>query len=386
MDELIKSLHQFLDIFNTEPSLKDYLIWFIGACLLIAVAGGGLIKIADKQIGNLKYPGRILSLMLGIIGIIVFILIPTPNLTISGVFSKSAFEILTNDDYEIRLTPVDLSRKTDIGDEGFFNFYETDKITKGTYYLSIIKNGKYVVLDTPHYFDPKNREVLVLKKEDQGYKVSNEPIYDHFLEQFRRNHNKDWMKMLEALRLLSKQAAQYESVERKIKNLKSTNTILNTLVHAFVLGELKREEAIEVLLQILRNNNKVYSLFDQMRAAYYLHHYAGRIPNLQISFSMYCQKFLINCLTTEMHKDGLRDITEGVHSAASYHLGRLKIRCREVMDRLIQNSQHKNIEISSECIRVLQKITDRQDIISGANWDSWWYTNAEKYTSCSTLN
>ena len=122
---LISALNKYLESLSPEPYPKNYALWFVGICLLVAVAGGGLIKIADKQIGNLKFGSRLIAFLLAVFGIIIYLRIPPQNLTITGIFSNATFEPVLKDRYEIRLTPSHLTKSTPIGSEGFFSFNET---------------------------------------------------------------------------------------------------------------------------------------------------------------------------------------------------------------------------------------------------------------------
>ena len=61
MGWIIDSISNFRQSFiflSGEPYPKNYVLWFIAACLLVSVCKGGFIKIKDKQIGNLKFGAR----------------------------------------------------------------------------------------------------------------------------------------------------------------------------------------------------------------------------------------------------------------------------------------------------------------------------------------
>ena len=145
--ELKDSVSTLLSFLSVEPYPKYYVLWIAGGLLLIAIAGGGNIKINDKQIGNIGVTSRRFSGVLSLLVLGIFFLIPSPNLSISGLFSDATFEHDNDDQYEIRLTPQKLIKKTNIGQEGIFKFDEEHKVTEGVYLVTIIKNSKNVVFN-----------------------------------------------------------------------------------------------------------------------------------------------------------------------------------------------------------------------------------------------
>ena len=237
------------------------------------------------------------------------------------------------------------------------------------------------MFDRIQYFGPQKKEIMVLK-EERGYNASTEPIYEHFIDQFKKNYNKNWMKMLEAMKFLYIHAESNKEIEKRIGELRNSQNTIDLQIYAYVFGELKKEEAREVLIEIMENEKEIYNLFDQMRAAYYLSHYSGKHPKYNYSYTTHCQNFLIDCLNISEYKIGVKDLTIPIQSAAAYHLANLNIKCKEALDILIKISAHRNKEIAAGTISTLQRLTDRKDIISAADWKSWWYANAQNYIKC----
>lgn len=376
-------LEKNLELLSPEPYPKNFVLWFAGICLLVAVAGGGLIKIADKQIGKLKYGSRILSFILAAFGIVVYFLIPSQNLTIDGIFSNATFEKKLKHSYEVRLTPSKLTKVTNVGSEGFFNFYDTHEVTKGAYNLSVIKigeNRKEVVYDGVYNANPNKKHLLVIKK-DEGFQIETERIDEYFMNQYFVEH--DWMKKFQALRYLIVIVKNDKSVRGKFKTLlKSKNQKEFMLSHFVLGGSIESPEAQDGLIKIMEDETK-YKIFNRLRAAALLGYYSGESPNTDEKLSTISYNFLMKYLLDKNIRDGPRNLTKEAHYTSAYFLAERGYKNQCVIDQLIEGLDHNDSELRNEYMRLLKKLTGKSEHNDYEYWKAWWESERSKYDVCS---
>jgi hypothetical protein len=380
MDNLLTDVMAYLIGLSGNERAQNTLLYFVIGCWLIAIAGGGLIKIADKQIGNLKVPARIVSFILGCIALVVYILIPSPNLMISGIFSESTFPKHMKHKYQVRLTPVQLVKETEIGEEGFFQFVPSHEVKKGRYYVSVLKDNE-VIFNREQTIDPAQKDILVLKDENT-YTVKREKVVDYFCRLYS-TERLDWMKRYRAERILRNLAKRDPNVEKFfLKKLETSNSENERILACWVLGGIVHEKARDVLITIFEDKDDTYSPFDQIKAAFFLSQYIGKYPGKTETLSTVGQRFLLKILKDEKIKLGVRDVTKYAHGAAAFYLTDLGMKCRLVYDSLIPHIKHEDQEVSDETVEKLKLVTGRSELNSVADWESLKEQERDNLNEC----
>lgn len=370
----------YLSFLSVEPYPKNYVLWISGFLLLVAIAGGGLIKINDKQIGNLGVNSRIVSGVFSVIFLFVYFLVPSPNLSISGLFSDATFGHDSDDRYEIRLTPESLVKRTNIGDEGIFRFDEEHKVTEGIYYITIIKNGSDVVFNQEYTADHRNKHILVIKEGD-GYKVEKKSPFEYFVNEYKFE-NKDWMIRYRDLRHLIDMAKQEKTIRDELLNKIASTDLKEHTMAAFVLGELGIEKAKAPLFEIINDDEKKYTVWDKLRAASQLWNYPGNVPDDNVSFKVFSYNYLTGYLVKDKVVINDRDLTGAVHSTVARLLAERNYSNACVIESLIQGVKNTDNELSMEYSRILADLTKVRNNSDYRQWTSWWHANKNNYKAC----
>jgi hypothetical protein len=374
------ALSPYLSFLSEEPYPKNYVLWVSGFCMLVAVAGGGNIKINDKQIGNLGFVSRWIAGFLSLVVLSVFFMVPSPNLSISGLFSDATFEDSNNDQYEIRLTPQKLIKKTRIGQEGIFKFDEEHEVTEGVYLVTIIKNGNDVVFNKEYTADHSHKHILVVKDGD-GYKIETSSPFEYFVNEYIFE-NRDWMIKYRDLRHLIIIAKEEKEIRTKLLEQMSSSDIKKKTLALFVLGDLGIEEAKLPLLNVINDKKNIYNIWQKLRAASQLWNYEGNLPKQNKEYKAFAYEYLMAHLLKKNIIDNNRDVTEAVNSTAARHLAERRYNNKCVMDSLIAGVNSRNTEISNEYSRILMELTGVKSNSNYTQWVSWWRSNSADYPEC----
>jgi hypothetical protein len=374
------ALSPFLSFLSVEPYPKYYILWVSGFCMLVAVAGGGNIKINDQQIGHLGVVSRWIAGIISLVVLSIFFIVPSPNLSISGLFSDATFEDSNNDQYEIRLTPQKLIKKTRIGQEGIFRFDEEHEVTEGVYLVTIIKNGNDVVFNKEYTADHSHKHILVVKDGD-GYKIETSNPFEYFVNEYMFE-NRDWMIKYRDLRHLTDIAKEEKEIRTKLLAQINSPDIKKKTLALFVLGDLGIEEAKLPLLDVINDKKNVFNIWQKLRAASQLWNYEGNLPKQNKKYKVFAYDYLMDHLLKKNIIENNRDVTEAVNSTAARHLAERRYNNKCVIESLIAGVDNRNSEISSEYSRILMELTGITSNSNYNQWVSWWRSNNAEYPEC----
>jgi hypothetical protein len=374
------ALSPFLSFLSVEPYPKYYILWVSGFCMLVAVAGGGNIKINDQQIGHLGVVSRWIAGIISLVILSIFFIVPSPNLSISGLFSDATFEDSNNDQYEIRLTPQKLIKKTRIGQEGIFRFDEEHEVTEGVYLVTIIKNGNDVVFNKEYTADHSHKHILVVKDGD-GYKIETSNPFEYFVNEYMFE-NRDWMIKYRDLRHLTDIAKEEKEIRTKLLAQINSPDIKKKTLALFVLGDLGIEEAKLPLLDVINDKKNVFNIWQKLRAASQLWNYEGNLPKQNKKYKVFAYDYLMDHLLKKNIIENNRDVTEAVNSTAARHLAERRYNNKCVIESLIAGVDNRNSEISSEYSRILMELTGITSNSNYNQWVSWWRSNNAEYPEC----